>query len=126
MNMRVIEYIRADGSNPYQQWFDSLDVHAATKVTTVKQRLELGLTSAIKGLGGGIGEYTIDWGPGYRIYLAMEGKTLIVLLGGGTKKGQQADINRAKALYAEYQERKKAEAATRKSRTRDHRGGKGR
>ena len=56
-----------------------------------KARLELGNTSNIKWFEG-IGEYKIDWGPGYRIYLAQDGKSLIVLFGGGTKKKQQADI----------------------------------
>jgi putative addiction module killer protein len=54
----------------------------------------------------GIGEYRIDWGPGYRIYLAKDGDRLILLLGGGTKKHQQADIERAKLMWAEYKMRK--------------------
>ncbi len=58
----------------------------------------------------GIGEYRIDWGPGYRVYLAKDGESLILLLGGGTKKKQKADIERAKALHAEYRTRKKARA----------------
>ncbi len=55
----------------------------------------------------GIGEYRINWGPGYRIYLIHDGKELIILLGGGIKKGQQQDIKKAKALYKEYRTRKK-------------------
>ena len=54
-----------------------------------------------------MGEYVINWGPGYRIYLAKDGDTLIVLFGGGIKRGQQRDIDRAKALLAEYKARKK-------------------
>jgi putative addiction module killer protein len=107
MSIRVVEYIRADTSNPYQRWFDSLDAQAATKVATARSRLELGLTSSIKWLGG-IGEYRIDWGPGYRIYLAKDGEKLIVLFGGGTKQRQQADIQQAQALHDEYNARKKA------------------
>ncbi len=45
-------------------------------------------------------------GPGYRIYLAKEGLKIIVLLGGGTKKGQQKDIERALALWEDYKRRK--------------------
>lgn len=55
-----------------------------------------------------MGEFVIDWGPGYRIYLAKDGEKLVVLFGGGTKRGQQRDIDRAKALFAEYKVRKKA------------------
>ena len=48
------------------------------------------------------------WGPGYRLCLAKDSETLIVLFGGGTKRGQQRDIDRAEALFAEYKARKKA------------------
>jgi putative addiction module killer protein len=104
--MEVKEYIREDGSNPYKKWFDSLNAHAAAKVTVAKARLETGNTSSIKWFGG-IGEYRIDWGPGYRIYLVQDGDELIILLGGGTKKRQQRDINKAMKLYQEYKVRRK-------------------
>jgi len=110
MTFQVEEYIRADGSNPYKRWFDSLDVAAAAKVVTAKLRLELGNTSNVKWFAG-MGEYVIDWGPGYRIYLAKDGDTLIVLFGGGTKRRQQADIDRAKALHSEYKARKSPKLA---------------
>ncbi len=109
MALMVVEYIRGDGSNPYRTWFDGLHAQAAAKVATATLRLELGNTSRVKWIGA-IGEYRIDWGPGYRIYLAKDGDALIILLGGGTKKGQQADIGRAKALWAEYKARKAATA----------------
>ncbi|MBF0225495.1 MAG: type II toxin-antitoxin system RelE/ParE family toxin [Desulfobacterales bacterium] len=106
--MKIREYIRKDGSNPYQKWFDSLDPIAAAKITVAKARLELGNTSNIKWFDG-IGEYKIDWGPGYRIYLAKEGKDTIILFGGGVKKKQQNDINMAKKLYSEYKDRIKTQ-----------------
>jgi putative addiction module killer protein len=108
MLIRVEEYVREDGSNPYKKWFDSLDSQSAAKVTTAKLRLELGNTSSVKWFAG-MGECVIDWGPGYRIYLAKDGETLIVLFGGGTKRGQQRDIDQAKALLAEYKARKRAQ-----------------
>lgn len=104
--MNVQEYIREDGSSPYKRWFDSLDATAAAKVTVAKFRMELGNISNIKWFGG-IGEYKINWGPGYRIYLAQDGEQLIVLFGGGTKKTQESDIRNAKELCAEYKQRKK-------------------
>ncbi len=106
VNIKIEEYLCEDGSSPYKTWFDALDVHAAIKVTTAKLRLELGNTSRVKWFDG-IGEYRIDWGPGYRIYFARDGERLIILFGGGTKHRQQRDIDRAKALYAEYKARKK-------------------
>ena len=107
MPIKVQEYIREDASIPYKQWFDTLSAQAAAKVTVAKLRMELGNTSSIKWFDG-MGEYVIDWGPGYRIYLAKDGDTLIVLFGGGTKRGQQRDIDKAKELLAEYKARKKA------------------
>ncbi len=104
--MEVLEYIKEDGSNPYKEWFDSLNAQAAAKMTVAKARLELGNTSSIKWFDG-IGEYRIDWRPGYRIYLVQDGKNLIVLFGGGIKKQQQKDINKAKELSKEYKLRKK-------------------
>ncbi len=110
MAISVVEYVREDDSSPYQVWFDTLDAQAAAKVATAKLRLELGNTSNVKWFAG-IGECVIDWGPGYRIYLAKDGVALIILFGGGTKKGQQADIDRAKALHEEYKARKRAAVA---------------
>ena len=107
MALTVLEYVRQDGSNPYRTWLDGLNAQAAAKVATAAYRLQLGNTSNIKWLGK-IGEYRIDWGPGLRIYLAKDGETLIVLPGGRTKKGQQADIERARRLWSEYQARKAA------------------
>ena len=108
MLIRVEEYVPEDGSNPYKKWFDSLDPQSAAKLTTAKLRLELGNTSSVKWFAG-MGECVIDWGPGYRVYLAKDGETLIVLFGGGTKRGQQRDIDQAKALLAEYKARKRAQ-----------------
>jgi len=106
MAIKVEEYIREDASNPYKEWFDGLSSQVAAKVTVAKLRMELGNTSSIKWFDG-MGEYVIDWGPGYRIYLAKDGDTFIVLFGGGTKPGQQRDIDKAKALLVEYKARKK-------------------
>jgi putative addiction module killer protein len=98
--MEIREYIRENGSNPYQEWFDSLEAIAAAKVTVAKSRLELGNTSSVRWFDG-IGEYKIDWGPGYRVYLAQDGEQLIILFGGGTKKSQQSDIGQAIELHQE-------------------------
>ncbi len=100
MPIKVEKYIREDASIPYKHWFDGLSSQAAAKVTVAKLRMELGNTSSIKWFDG-IGEYVIDWGPGYRIYLAKDGDKLIILFGGGTKRGQQRGIDKAKELWAE-------------------------
>ena len=104
--MIIKEYVRADDSNPYEKLFNSLNSQAAAKVAVAIARIELGNTSYIKWFDG-IGEYRINWGPGYRIYLIQEGSELIILFGGGTKKKQPADIKKVKELNKEYKTRKK-------------------
>ena len=66
MPFLVEEYVRENGTVPYQDWFDSLDAMAAAKVAVAKVRLSLGNTSNVKWFSG-IGEYRIDWGPCYRV-----------------------------------------------------------
>jgi putative addiction module killer protein len=107
MGIQVEDYIRADQSSPFKRWRDSLAPEPRAKVHTAIFRIRQGNTSNIKWLGD-IGEYVIDWGPGYRIYLAREGNTLIILLGGGTKRRQWADIERARKFFQEFKTRKKA------------------
>ena len=104
--MQVKEYVRENGVIPFKLWFDCLDSQAAAKVSTAVYRLKSGNTSAIKWFSG-LGEYRIDWGPGYRIYLLQDGDELVVLLGGGTKRNQQKDIDKACLLVDEYKQRKK-------------------
>ena len=62
--------------------------------------------SNAKGIGGGILEYRIDFGPGYRVYFGKDGEALVILLGGGTKKHQQRDIDAAKIYWKNYKDRK--------------------
>ena len=61
-------------------------------------RMAQGNFSNAKGVGSGVLEFVIDFGPGYRIYFGRDGDRLVILLGGGTKKRQQEDIRRAQAL----------------------------
>jgi putative addiction module killer protein len=105
VNYRVVELLLEDGSSPYADWFARLDPVAAAKITVAKVRIAQGNLSNVDWFRG-IGEYKIDWGPGYRVYLARDGKTVIVLLGGGTKKRQQKDIDRAVKLLESYKRRK--------------------
>ncbi len=86
--MIIKEYIKQDGTIPFKVWFDSLNSQAAAKVTIALARLEMGNISNIKWFEG-IGEYRINWGPGYRIYLAKVGKQLIILFCGGTKRSNK-------------------------------------
>lgn len=84
---RVVEYVEQDGSSPFAKWFSRLDSVAGAKITMALYRMEQGNLSNVKPVGQGVAEYRIDFGPGYRIYLGQDGPVLIILLGGGTKKG---------------------------------------
>ena len=107
--MQILQYLDPTGHNPFADWFDALDPQAAAKVTIAMARLEQGNLSNAKSVGGGVLEYRIDFGPGYRIYFGRDGETIIILLGGGTKKRQQDDISAAHARWNDYKLRRKRE-----------------
>ena len=105
----VREYLDARGNSPYAKWFDRLNVTAAVKVATAVHRMEQGNFSNVKGVGAGVYEYRIDFGPGYRIYFGKDGDRLVILLAGGTKKRHDADIIAAKSHWRDYKRRKRQE-----------------
>ncbi len=89
------------------EWYERLDSRAAAKVTTAIERMADGNLGDVKSVGQGVSERRIDYGPGYRIYFGRDGNVVIVLLAGGTKQRQQADILQATALLTEYKQQKK-------------------
>ena len=101
-SMKLGNNVDARGHSRYARWFDHLDARAAARVATALFRMERGNLSNAKGVGGGVFEYRIDFGPGYRIYFGKDGDTLIILLGGGTKARQQRDIENTRHLWQEY------------------------
>ena len=105
----IAEYVDARGGSPFASWFNRLDAHAAARVATALYRIEQGNLSNAKGVGAGVFEYRINFGPGYRIYFGRDGDALIILLGGGTKARQQCDIEAAGTLWREYRRRKRQE-----------------
>lgn len=72
-------------------------------------RLGLGNHSNAKGVGGGVLELRIDFGPGYRVYFAKDGPDVVILLGGGTKKRQRRDIEDAQRRWRAYRLRRKGD-----------------
>jgi putative addiction module killer protein len=106
---RVIEirqYIDLLGRNPFGRWFDKLDDNTQARVSVSLDRLERGNFSEVKGVGTGVFELRLDFGPGYRVYFGKDGERLVILLGGGSKKRQQSDIDRACTLWQEYKKRR--------------------
>ena len=90
-NFEVREYIES-GSSAFAEWFDGLDSVTAARVDRYIRRLENGNFGAAKPLREGVFELRLDFGPGYRVYYARDGRSIIILLGGGSKRRQDADI----------------------------------
>ena len=104
--IEVREYVNPAGRSPFTKWLRALNEHAAVKVATALERLAGGNLSNVKPVGGGVLEYRIHFGPGYRIYLGRDGGRLVILLAGGTKKRQQDDIQSAQSSWIDYRRRK--------------------
>ena len=99
--LKILEFL-VNGKSVFRRWFDELDAHAAAKVTTALYRLEEGNFSNVKPVGKGVSEGKINFGGGYRIYFGQDGKELIILLLGGTKKTQAKDILLAQEYWELY------------------------
>jgi putative addiction module killer protein len=104
--IELLYYVESDGRSPFEQWFASLDAAAAAKLSVALARLEQGNLANAKAVGAGVLEYRIDWGPGYRVYFGRDGEALVILLIGGTKRRQQADIETAQVMWADYKRRR--------------------
>jgi putative addiction module killer protein len=86
----------------YVDWFLSLRDRAAKSRINIRiRRLSLGNPGDVKPVGEGVSELRVDYGPGYRIYFIKKADLYVVLLAGGDKSSQSADINKAKALARE-------------------------
>ena len=103
----IREYAEA-GRSPFAEWFDDLDAVTAARVDRYIRRLESGNFGAAKVLREGVSELRLDFGPGYRVYFGRDGQTIIILLGGGSKRRQVADIAAAIARWQRYRQAKKA------------------
>lgn len=65
--------------------------------------IQRGALGDVKSLGGGLSEFRVDYGPGYRLYAAQRGAAMVILLCGGDKRKQEADIKRARAMLAQLE-----------------------
>lgn len=92
-----------NGSCPYDEWYRSIkDTLTRVRIRARVDRLELGMFGDNRSVGGGVFELRLDFGPGYRVYYARWGNTIIVLVGGGDKSDQSADIEKAKSRWEMY------------------------
>lgn len=104
----VRRYAAANGVDLIGRWLEGLrDRQAVARVLKRVDRLERGLFGDCKPCGAGVWELRVDWGPGYRVYYARAGATIILLLCGGDKTTQQADILKAQGYWNDYTKRQK-------------------
>ncbi len=107
MMVDIREYLDRDGRSPFREWRSKLNPEARRKVTTALYRVGLGNFSKVQGVGAGVFECKINFGPGYRVYFGKDGEQIVILLGGGTKQRQQNDISLALDRWKDYKQRKK-------------------
>ena len=104
----LFDYQAPDGSIPFKDWLAGLaDRIAKAKIAARVQRVAAGNFGDHKPLTEGVWELRIDQGPGYRVYYALSGKHVVLLLVGGDKRRQQADIETAVDYWKDWQQRNK-------------------
>ena len=99
-------YLTDNGWSPFKEWLDSLrDVKGRAKIRVRLDRVRLGNFGDSQGVGGGVQELRIEYGPGYRVYYGRVGETIVILLCGGDKSSQSNDIDLAKQYWKDYRRR---------------------
>lgn len=100
----LLNYITPEGRCPFEDWLLGLrDIQARAIVRKRLNRVRTGNLGNTRGVGGGVFELKINYGPGYRVYFGEEGPRVIVLLVGGDKNSQKRDIDTAKRYWKDYQ-----------------------
>jgi putative addiction module killer protein len=102
----IVRYVTAAGRDVLGDWLTGLrDLRARARITVRLTRLAVGNFGDCRSVGNGVWELRIDYGPGYRVYYAMLDRTCVLLLCGGDKTRQSADIERAIEYWKDYRER---------------------
>jgi len=96
-------YQQENGAVPFRDWLRGLrDRHSVERIRARLARVRAGNFGKIRVLGDGVCELKVDHGPGYRLYYAMSGNTVVLLLVGGDKSTQKQDNQNAKLFWQEY------------------------
>ncbi|NOT21162.1 MAG: type II toxin-antitoxin system RelE/ParE family toxin [Nitrospiraceae bacterium] len=99
-------YVTEESREPFTEWMASLrDIKARAKIRVRLDRVSLGNFGDCHGVGEGVQELRIDYGPGYRVYFGQDGAAIVLLLCGGDKSTQVKDIDTAKRYWNEYRRR---------------------
>ena len=108
--MEIEHYLTDLGIDVFQEWFLLLsDKIAKANIRRRLERIKDGNLGQVRYLHDGVWEIKVDVGAGYRVYYAQAGQALILLLCGGNKRSQKADITRAVAYWENYQLRKEGD-----------------
>ena len=103
----VLRYQAEDGTQPFTQWLESIQEKATQARLRVRlRRLEAGLFGDCEPVGDGVLELREHQAAGYRIYFGRHGRTIVILLTGGTKRTQSADIETAKRYWMDWKRRR--------------------
>ena len=104
--MELRHYLTSTGRDPYQSWLDRMkDLRARVAIQRRVDRVAVGHFGDHKPCRDGVWELRVDLGPGYRVYYARAGRTIVVLLCGGSKGSQSSDIATATKYWLDYQRR---------------------
>jgi putative addiction module killer protein len=104
--IELYRYQREDGGEPVTEWLDGLrDKIAQARIRVRLRQLQAGNFGDAEPVGEGVGELRIHVGAGYRVYFGRHGKAVVILLCGGDKSSQAADIKRAKAWWLDWKRR---------------------
>jgi putative addiction module killer protein len=104
----ITMYVTLTGQVPVEDWLSALrDRQARARIRVRIDRLRLGNAGDARPVGRGVWELRINYGPGYRVYYAQSESDILLLLCGGDKTTQTADIALAQAYWAEYQQRRR-------------------
>ena len=95
-------YVARNGRVPFIDWFEGLDVTNRNRIRARLNRVRLGNLGDAKAVGGGVKELRMKFGPGYRVYFGEDDGDLVVLLVGGDKGSQTADIAQARTFWTDY------------------------
>ena len=106
----VLHFKTSDGRDPFEEWLNGLkDMRAWARIEQRINRVRMGNFGVYASLGDDVYELKIDYGPGYRIYFGQDDGAVVLLLCGGDKSTQRADIKQAKAYWHIYRTRRHAE-----------------
>jgi putative addiction module killer protein len=102
----LFRYQRDDGREPFTEWLNAMrDKVAQARIRIRLRQVHAGNFGDSEPVGDGVIELRVHVGAGYRVYCGRHGKSVVILLCGGDKRSQPADIKQAKALWIEWKRR---------------------